>query len=211
MEKVSGCQGGIIRHSQKRGLISQVCLHYGLILAIIGLTSFPRVVQAHSSGPPRLADVAAGPYRIFVWTQPIPLRVGDVHISILVTQANQPVNNAQVQVKFAPIDQPGQTIVLAAHAQDFLSNIYYEADVQLPSTGTWRATINIDGAAGKGSIEFESPVLAKQTLNWPVVGGAAVVLVMLLGLIGVWSRMQAKETSPVGMVDRPRPMRTEIK
>ncbi|CAN5820091.1 hypothetical protein BH10CHL1_BH10CHL1_37580 [soil metagenome] len=212
MAKVSCFQSRTIRRALRSTPLRQVCLRCCvLILILFSLTSFPHVVQAHSSGPPRLADVAAGPYRLFVWTQPEPLRVGDAHISILVTQANQPVNDAHVQVQFTPIDQVGQSIVVTATAQDFLSNIYYEADVQLPSTGNWRATINIEGAVGNGSIEFESAVLSKKTLNWPLVGGAAGLLVLLLGLIGVWSRMQAKEASSGTRVTRPRPMRTEIK
>lgn len=211
MAKVSGFQGGIIRNSQKDGLIPQAWVRCVLMLALLCLTSSSHVVQAHSSGPPRLADAAAGPYRVFVWTQPEPLRVGDMHISILVTRANQPVNDAQVQVQFTPVDPANQAIVVVAHAQDFLSNIYYEADVQLPSPGDWRATINIEGAVGKGSIEFENAVLAKQSFNWPIVGGGAALLVLLVGLMGIWSRMQAQETLPVNRVKPSRPMRTEIK
>jgi len=191
-------------------LISHLYLRSALILVIACLINFPLVGQAHSNGPPRLADAAAGPYRVFVWTQPEPLRVGDVHISILVTQANQPVNNAKVQVQFAPSGQAGQVIVVAATAQDFLSNIQYEADVQLPSSGDWRATITIDGVVGKGSIEFENVVLAKRTFNWPIVGGAAALLVLLVSLMGLWSRIQAQEISPVHRVKQPRPVRTEI-
>lgn len=208
MAKVSGCKSGIIRRSLSARRILHWCC--ALFLVSVGLANFPLVVQAHSSGPPRVADAAAGPYHVFVWTQPEPLRVGDVHISILVTQANQPVNDAQVQVQFAPIEPAGPVIVVAPTAQDFLSNIYYEADVQLPSSGEWRATINIEGVAGKGSIDFENSVLAKRTFNWPVVGGAAALLVVLVGLMGVWSRMQAKATVPANKLTPPRPVRTEI-
>jgi hypothetical protein len=199
------------------GVGRTIHLGYMLTLALLFFTNFPVIVQAHSSGPPRLADAVAGPYRVFAWTQPQPLRVGDVHISVLVTQATtgdtrttQPVTDAQVQVQFEPIGQAGQTIVVVANTQEFLGSIYYEADVQLPSTGDWRATINIEGPAGKGSVGFESAVLAKRTLNWPVVIGATALLVLLLCLMGVWSRMQAKEAASVTTVHVPRPMRTEI-
>ncbi len=223
MAKVSCIQGKIVRHFLKRGLLTPPSLFYqknrvsllllcwALTVVMLLLVGFSTVAHAHSSGPPRLADVAAGPYRVFVWTQPEPLRVGDAHISMLVTHTTQPVNDAHVQMRFEPVGQAGQAIVVTASAQDFLSNIYYEADVQLPSTGNWRATIRIDGAPGQGSVEFESAVLEKRTLNWPVVGGAAAVFVFLLGLIGVWSRMQTKKASPVTAANAHRALRTEIK
>lgn len=200
MAKVSDFQNKIIPRSlrllwsvRQNGLGRCV-----FVVFILLLVTFPSIAQAHSSGPPRLADAVAGPYRIFVWTQPEPLRVGDVHISILVTQggtdsqgSSQPVHNANVELQFELINAPSQRITVAASPQEFLSNIYYEADVQLRSSGQWRATINVAGIAGKGNVAFESTVLPARTLNWWLIGGTSVLLIVLLSLIGIWSRVQA--------------------
>ncbi|MFN8494959.1 MAG: hypothetical protein U0350_45570 [Caldilineaceae bacterium] len=166
-----------------------------LTLLVLGLPySEPSTVQAHSSGPPKLANAAAGPYRIFAWTQPEPLRVGDAHISVLVTLAAtaQPVDNVQVKVHFVAQHEPSKDFVVLTAPQEFLSNRYYEADVQLPSTGLWRAIMNISGPEGEGSVSFDSEVLAAHSLNWWLIGGAGAALSLLLGLIGIWSRLQAK-------------------
>lgn len=174
-----------------------------LTFVLLGLPySGPSAVQAHSSGPPKLANAAAGPYRIFVWTQPEPLRVGDAHISILVTLAAtaQPMDNVQVKVHFVAQNEPGEDFVVQTAPQAFLSNRYYEADVQLPSTGVWRAIISISGPEGEGSVSFDSEVLPTRTLNWWLIGGAGATLILLLGLIGVWSRLQAKGQPPAAQV-----------
>ena len=174
-----------------------------LTLVLLGLPyRGPSTVQAHSSGPPKLANAAAGPYRIFVWTQPEPLRAGDAHISILVTLATtaQPVDNVQVKVQFVAQNEPDKNFVIQTAPQEFLSNRYYEADVQLPSTGLWRAIINISGPEGEGSVSFDSEVLPARTLNWWLIGGAGAVFILLLGLFGVWSRIQAQAHSTATQV-----------
>ncbi|MEZ4620844.1 MAG: hypothetical protein R2867_35780 [Caldilineaceae bacterium] len=74
------------------------------------------MLLAHGGGTPRLTDVAAGPYRVFTWTQPEPLRVGEVHLTIGLTHdaahaitatdsaMTQPVTDAAVIVRFTPRD-----------------------------------------------------------------------------------------------------------
>jgi hypothetical protein len=200
MAKVSDFQNttlrrclSFLRRAQKNRLA-----RYARVVAICLVLAFPSIVYAHSSGPPQLADAVAGPYRVFVWMQPEPLRVGDVHVSVLVTQNGtgdkatpQPVPDAQIILRLEPIDQPVQAITVVASPQPFLSNIYYEADVQLRSSGQWRTTIEVAGVAGKGKVAFGSTVLAARTLNWWLIGSASVLLILLLGLIGIWSRMQA--------------------
>lgn len=186
-------------------------LSLGLVLG------FPLVAQAHSSGPPRLSDAKAGPYRVFVWTQPEPLRVGDVHISVLVTVATtnnptaQPVSDAQVNVRFVPLHQPDQAVVVTTTLQAFLNNLYHEADVHLPSPDLWRVIIDISGPLGKGNVQFESEVLPARVLNWWLIGGAGVLLVCLIGLIGTWSRWQSQTQASATQVHVTRKVRVESK
>lgn len=187
------------------------------ILSLWLVLGFPLVAQAHSSGPPRLSNAEAGPYRVFVWTQPEPLRVGDAHISILVTMATanaptaQPVNDAQVNVRFVPMAYPDQAIVVTTTPQAFLNNLYHEADVHLPSPSFWRVTIDISGPSGKGNVQFDDTVLPARVLNWWLIGGAGALLVCLIGLIGAWSRLQSQTQAPATQVRVTRQNRVESK
>lgn len=187
------------------------------LLSLWLVLGLPRGAQAHSSGPPRLSNAEAGPYQLFVWTQPEPLRVGDAHISVLVTVATannptaQPVNDAQVNVRFVPVHQPDQAVVVTTRPQAFLNNLYYEADVHLPSPDLWRVIIDVSGPLGKGNVQFESEVLPARALNWWLIGGAGALLVCLIGLIGAWSRWQSPTQASATQVRVTRKVRVESK
>lgn len=162
----------------------------------VGLLTAP--LYAHGGGVPRLTDEVAGPYRLFAWTQPDPLRVGDMHLSVGVVKAaanaaglDEAVTDAAVMVYLAPTTGDAAPIAVTALLQEQLGSYYYEADATLPTTGEWRFTIEVSGALGNGSAAFVSEVLAARQINWYLIIVAGLLLVALLGLIGVWNRMQA--------------------
>jgi hypothetical protein len=164
--------------------------------------------HAHTGGTLRLSDAAAGPYRLYAWTQPEPLRVGQNHISVLVLSpsptegvAGKPVIDAQVEMRFEAPTQPGETMTVVALATEFLGNTYYEADLELPTSGEWHVTIAVQGALGEGSAQFIGEVLSARTLNWSLIGSAGVGLLLLIGLLGLWSRLQGKAREPVTATD----------
>ncbi|MCE7980953.1 MAG: hypothetical protein DYG89_07150 [Caldilinea sp. CFX5] len=155
-------------------------------------------LAAHGGGVPRLTDEVVGPYRVFAWTQPDPLRVGDIHLSIGVVAAaknagglDEAVTDATVTVYLAPTTGEMAPIQVAALLQEQLGSYYYEADATLPTTGEWRFTIEVSGTAGNGSVAFVSEVLAARQINWYLIVAAGLLLIALLGLIGLWNRMQA--------------------
>ena len=175
----------------RRGLV----LVIGCIIVTALLTA---PLSAHGGGVPRLTDEAAGPYRLFAWTQPDPLRVGDMHLSIGVVAAaknaaglDEAVTDAAVTVYLAPTTGEVTPIALTAVLQEQLGSYYYEADATLPNSGEWRFTIEVSGASGNGSAAFVSEVLAARQINWYLIVIAGLLLVALLGLIGLWNRMQA--------------------
>lgn len=161
-------------------------------------------LYAHGGGTPRLTGEVAGPYRIFVWSQPEPLRVGEVHLSIAVVKAtdaaqstgalDEPVTDATVLVQLFPVAQNGVSRSTPAVLQEQLGQSYYEADATLPTTGDWRFTIEVSGALGVGSASFVATVAAARTINWFWLAAAALLLLCALGLIGFWNRRQTKET-----------------
>lgn len=179
-----------------------------LLVIVYGILSVA-ALQAHGGGVPRLTGEIAGPYRIFAWTQPEPLRVGEMHLSIGVVKAatgnpqsatalDEAVTDATVLIHLSPatadVAEDAPVLSISAVLQEQLGSYYYEADATLPIPGDWRFTIEVSSALGAGQAEFMGSVAAAREINWRLIGAAAVLLFCLLGLIGLWNRMQAKET-----------------
>lgn len=173
------------------------------------------VALAHGGGTPQLVDAKAGPYHIFMWTQPEPLHAGDVHVTIAVilpnakgqnqndstlNQNDLAVTDASVQVSFA-LPQRAQEIVVQTDLGEWTGVPYYEADVTLPAAGNWQASIAVDGPLGTGDVAFDLPVLPPREINWPLVAGGSVIVILLLGLAIGWSRVQSgrAESAAVGV------------
>jgi hypothetical protein len=173
-------------------------------LAISSLLVSIRPLSAHGGGVPQLTGELAGPYRIFVWTQPEPLRVGDIHLSIGVVKAavdrsrpneslDEPVTDATVTIHLLPVAQNSVPLQVPAILQEQLGSYYYEADATLPTNGDWRFTIEVSSKLGVGQAAFVATVDRAREINWLLIVAAGVVLLCLLGLIGLWNRAQARE------------------
>ena len=181
------------------GLISCHCL-LALSIALIAETA-----SAHGGGVARLTNAEAGPYRLFVWTTPEPLLVGEVHITISVVQASSDsrsdeanrrdaldiaVTDANVQVRFEQVAQPATVFTLQAGHADMLNNLFYEADTELTAVGDWRISIIVEGAEGRGEAAFEASIGQAREPNWPLIGGASVALIVIILLMLWWSHTQ---------------------
>jgi hypothetical protein len=159
-------------------------------------------LSAHSGGTPVLVDAPAGPYRVFAWLQPEPPRVGTVHLDIAVTLAPppdsppnplvEPVTDANVQVTWTPQGQPEAATVIRASPQSGLNGFYYEINTTLGVVDRWHVEVMVQGAAGEGMASFEQQVLSARSVNWYVIAGAGVGLLALIGLMGLWNRLQAR-------------------
>jgi hypothetical protein len=194
-----------IRHTPYA--ITQSSFRHLLLILLLGVVAcLPNRAAAHAGGSPVLTDTPAGPYRLYGWLLPDPPRVGEIHLDLAVTlapsvndPANQPVEpvtDATVRVIFTPQGQPGAAIETLATPQQGLNGFYYELDVRLPTADQWRAAVVVDGPAGAGEAAFELQVLAARRVNWNVVLSAAVALLVLMGLMGIWNRLQAEAPSP---------------
>lgn len=174
--------------------ICLVALLYGLPNNAIFI-----VANAHGGGTPRLTNAPLGPYRVYAWSEPEPWRVGDVHLSLAVTQPNPdttsnqveiPVMNPDLLVTFTPLDGSSAPIVVTPIRQTFLGDFYFEADTLLPTAGSWNIMIAVTGEDGAGSTDFQMEALPPRTINWMLVASAAGLLVVLVVLIAIWSRTQ---------------------
>ncbi|MDI9546222.1 MAG: hypothetical protein QM346_01340 [Chloroflexota bacterium] len=179
----------------------------GLLIlgALLPLALPAQTAQAHGGGTPRLTNQAIGPYRLYAWTEPEPLRVGDAHVTIAVTQPagadaqpgqiETPVSGASVLVTFTPLDGSGPAIEAPAVTQQALGDVYYETDTVLPSEGDWRISIAVEGPDGGGQGDFAVAVEAARQLNWTLIGIGGILLLGVLGLIAARASKQTPKTT----------------
>ena len=161
-----------------------------LILTFGGLAG---VAQAHGGGgAPHLSNAVVGPYRVSAWTQPSPLRAGNMHVSIAVSEppasnaaaeAGSPVLDAIVNVRLNPVDQTGETLAAPATHQNATNKLFYEADLTVPAEGQWQVTILVEGPAGSGHANFQIEVLPPSPFNWAFWGGGLALVLLAAGWI----------------------------
>lgn len=167
-------------------------------------------VAAHGGGTPRLVNEPAGNYLVSVWTAPNPLRIGQVHITIALSEPTdeglpgEPLLGAAVRVMMEPQDIPDAQPVggLATHEQS-VNRLFYEIDLEVPVEGLWRVTLLLDGPAGRGQISFDLQILPPAgplARLWPLAAG----LVILFAIVYIYRQgSRAQQPQPAGQDERP--------
>lgn len=196
------------RRTPKRdaGMLALTWLGLALIMLLT-----PRSVQAHGGGVPQLINAEAGPYWLSVWTQPDPIRVGEFHITVAVSEAPEPgastreagdlVLDATVLVQAESLGQAAEALVAPATRDNAVNKLFYEADLTLPAEGRWQVDIRVSSAAGAGNATFDVEALPPAAFNtllglgWPLWAGLGLVLVTT----GWWVQMSRRQK---GEVDR---------
>ncbi len=166
----------------------------GLWLLLLFAFTWPTAVIAHGGGTPQLVNATAGPYHLWVWSMPEPVRLGEMHISMAIAQP-APATALDVQLVLAPTDVASQPIAQMANRQVRLFEEYYEADFMLPTAGQWHADITINGPAGVATAQFPFIVLPPHRINWTLVLWSVLAFAGLIGVI--WIRRSA------GLANRP--------
>ncbi len=158
----------------------------------------------HGGGAPQIVNEPAGPYLVSAWTNPDPLRIGTIHMTVAISEpagegfsadavAGEAVLGAAVRVVLESQDNPAIRPVggLATH-EKAMNRLFYEADLEVPETGIWRVTLLIDGPGGTGETGFEVQVLPSTRMNWPVLVAAAAVVIVAAVLV----QMSGKSRAP---------------
>lgn len=160
--------------------------HLVLLAWIVLIAISAQDLEAHGGGTARVVDEPVGPYRLYVWTKPDPIRVGRAHFTIGVfsrpagSAQDEPVLDANVELALVP-KAGGNRWQGWASREASANKLYYEADVTIPAEGEWQVTVRISGPSGGGSAEFDL-IAVEAGINWMVVGGAAIAVVA----IGWW-------------------------
>lgn len=171
-----------------------------LILGCICHFGFAELLLAHGGGTPQLTAAKSGPYQVFAWTSPEPLRVGANHFTVAVTLAtgddvvddtdpslrlDEIVLDAAVEIVLIPVDQPENIITVSAHTSQ-INQVYFEADATLPSSGDWQVNIIITGPLGTGDVGFRSTVAPARQINWRLI--TVILLVILIVIYAARAR-----------------------
>lgn len=150
----------------------------------------PANVLAHGGGTPQLVKEPAGAYAVYVWTNPDPVRVGTMHVTVALVEPDTdvPVLNAVVQVTASP--QTGQSLVVDATHRNATIKSYYEADIDLTETGPMQITVAYQDGAASGSAGFDLQV-EQAGLNMQVIGLAVALVVIVVAVLGFARRKPA--------------------
>lgn len=154
------------------------------IIVVLLLSGLPTIgqVSAHGGGTLQISGEAAGPYLLTVWTSPDPARVGEVHVTIGVSNPNDrtPILDATIVVEVSPMNTYGKLIVSNATRKDSANKYLYEAHSSLQESGHYLVTVTSSGAQGSGTVQFELEVLPVSAINWVTMWFVG------LAMIGAW-------------------------
>lgn len=158
----------MIRHRTGRSL-----LLFALLFVLPATTTL-----AHGGGTPQLIQAPAGPYEVYAWTNPTPVRVGTLHVTVALTDpaSGEPVLDVPVEVIASPAD--GAPIASPATHDQATIKSYYETDLEIPSEGPWQVTISFQAPQGPGEASFDLDVQPRSFTNWLVIGIAGLVLIV---------------------------------
>ena len=162
-----------------RLLFNTVCV--GILLLLFSV----QPLAAHGGDRMlQLSDVAAGPFRLTVWTSPSILRTGEIHVETAVIAENGvPMKDSLVYVELTPLGWVGQTYQTYARAAVEPNAFIQEAAFKLDKPGAYQVTITaMDQADRIGRTQFEVEVI---DISTPVKAGIYGLLLASL-VAAVW-------------------------
>lgn len=168
-----------------------VSLYLSLAMALCA-AFFPQTMTAHGIGTPHLVNAPMGPYAIWAYTDPNPLRVGEMHVTVGVAerQTMTMLDNVPIRVVLAPLMGDSPPITVSATNTDSINRFLYTAVLAPPRDGQWRVTIQLTGISGVGSIAFTTSVLPSQFVTWGTLLRLSLALLGASWFIWTWWHWQ---------------------
>ena len=179
------------------------------VLLLLTVALLPAPLLAHGGvGIQHLNNVPAGPYRVYVWSDPEPPQVGAYHVTIALTEniegdttglAGGPVLDAYVIVELTHLES-GSTFSSRATHDDALNKLFYEASFEPAKQGNWSVQVRIappgceagevsgDQQSGASALSceaeyivgFQDEILPK-SFPWQTVLGGLLSVLLLAG------------------------------
>ena len=122
-------------------------------------------------------------YEIAVFTAPSPFVAGPVDISVLVLDSatGQPVLDANVIVKVAPLGRPEAAVLHPATSGAATNKLFYATPFELSVSGFYLVEVVIEGAKQNAQVRFEVEAandLTQRIVLWPWICWPAPVIVL---------------------------------
>ncbi|HRX05415.1 MAG: hypothetical protein KDI07_05385 [Anaerolineae bacterium] len=168
---------------------------YFAALVLLLLALQPASVLAHGGGTAQLVKEPAGAYAVYVWTNPDPVRVGTMHVTVALVEpdSDEPIMNAAVQITATP--QTGQPLVAEATHKNATVKSYYEVDMELTETGPLQVAVAYQDGDAAGSAGFTVQV-ERAGMNTAAIGLGAALLAIGGGVI--WMLLGRKKRPAAG-------------
>jgi hypothetical protein len=150
----------------------------------IWLSVSPTLLVANG-GTLRLNTVL-GPFEVIVFTDPTPVRVDSIDVSVLITRPGsvEPVEGLEVQVRADPVGHDGESTEHRATREQAEDPRFYAAKFRLGREGAWRITVSVSGEEGGGEDWFQVNAIEPGPLRRPLI--FVIVALTPLALAAWW-------------------------
>lgn len=127
-----------------------------------------------NGGTIQVSKERAGPYAVTVLTNPSPIQVGRIDVSVLVEGTDGTlVQDANVMVTAMPVGASDAGQSYEATHDRATNKLFYAADVPISRAGPWGIDVTIMGSAGVGTVGFEIEA------SEPAIAGRIPLLVLM--------------------------------
>lgn len=158
-----------------------------LLMVLSGLTP----ASANGGTKPVVKNARVGPYEMQVGIFPGNPKVGNLHLSILVNdaEAGESITDATIMVMAAgPAGTAVAGPVQATNTPQ--APQFYDADIELTVEGDWTLTLETDSRLGKASLEIPLRVTPPPGFNLVYLLAGAVVVIALA--LWAWGPISAR-------------------
>ena len=149
------------------------------VLAIVAGLLLSRSASANG-GTVQVSRELAGPFEVTVWTDPSPIRVGTVDVSVMVElPGGRVLQDARVSVTAWPMRDVGGAATYEATHDLATNKLFYAAHVPIPRAGPWEIKVMIVELSGEGDVSF---MIEASEANFSDRVPLLVFIAMLVGL-----------------------------
>ena len=175
---------------QRRSLIPWAMVALILMIStIVPLNQSP--VLANGATRELVKNQRVGPYELQVGILPGGPKVGNLHISILITDAESGNLVTDATVSVLAQGPEGSTRIGPVPAPNTPQNPqFYDVDISLDAEGSWAVTLEIDAAQGTENLEVPLEVTSGGGISLALVAAAAIALLAVS--IWAWDRIKSR-------------------
>ena len=169
-----------------------------LVLGVsLMVTSGLEPVYANGATRPVVTNARVGPYMLQVGILPGKPKVGNLHLAIVVKDAEGGATITDATVTVAATGPEGATNVSPVQARNTpIIPQLYDVDISLDMEGSWTLTLEIDSRSGKAGLDVPLQVTASGGANLVIpIAGAVGFLALAVWVRGRLSRRGKRRKS----------------